>query len=213
MNMHKFILISVCLFGSALCGAVELDPAAAKHASVESLVQKKCIYLEAAGKADMSMDMASGLLGRQDMLETIQQAYEDMLPEGASAEFTVRKESEGKYSYVNRHNQQTQIEEVAKTVVPDEKVLVALYSEGRRFFGAYQSLVQVEVKPAPEGGVSYAVCVYAYPESRMLRLVSKVPGVKRFFKNKTAEMTELTLSICQKIYEQENTPAQRLAGL
>jgi hypothetical protein len=213
MNRYKSILSSVCLFLCAVCGAGELDSTVAKHALVNKLIQKKCIYIEADGTADMSMVMASGLLGRSDMLETIQQAYEDMLPEGESAEFTVKKEAEGKYFYVNRDNQETHIEEVARSVIPGERVLVALYSDGRRSFGNYQSLVQVVVTPVPEGGVSYEVCLYAYPESYMLRMFSKVPGVKRFFRKKTTEMTELTLSICQKIYEQQNPSAKHVAGL
>lgn len=205
----------VCVALVSVCQALELDPVAAKNESVEALVSKKCIYLEAGGSADLSMDMACGLLGRPDMLEMIQQAYQDMMPEGKSVEFTVKKEGEGKYSYVNRHNEQTRIEEVARTVIPDQKVVVALYSEGRRFFGAYQSLVQVEVNPADEGGVQYNVCVYAYPESRMFRLFAKLPPVEHFFRSKTVEMTELTLSICRKIYEEENASASaaQVAGL
>jgi hypothetical protein len=193
------LTLALCLTSSA----IELDPVATKHTAVAALIKKKCIYLEATGQANLSMDMACGLLGRSDMLETIQQAYGNMLPTGESAEFTIKKEAPGKYSYTNRHNQKTRLEEVAKRAIPNEKALVAIYSEGHRSFGEFRSLVQIEVIPAPEGGVQYQICVYAYPNSCMMRLFAKLPGVERFFKSKTVEMTELSLSICRQIYEQD----------
>lgn len=202
MNVYKLLVLGLVL-GASLCQGVELDPLTADHASVASLIQKKCIRVETDGSSGVSIDMAGSLLGRPDMLEAIQRAYEEMLPEGESVEFAVKRESAGIYSYVNRHNQSTRIIEVARVVVPQERVLVALYSEGRRFFGEYQSLVQVEVTPESDG-VRYNVCVYAYPESRMMRLFAKLPGVERFFRNKTAEMTELTLSVCREIYKKHD---------
>ncbi len=183
---------------------VELDSSVVSHYAVEALIQKECIYLETEGRTEMPLEMVSSLIERPEIFEMIGDAYESMQTDEKDAEFRVRKVGEGKYTYVSRKNQETGIEEVARVVVQQEKALVAYLGEGRRFFGAFQVLVQVELTPAFDGGSKYTVCVYAYPDSGAVRLFAKIPGVESYFKRKTTEITELALSICEILYGQEN---------
>ncbi len=200
------VLITIFLFtlSYSVLFSVELDSSVAGHYAVESLIQKECIYLETEGKTEMPLEMVSSLLERPDILETIGGVYESMQTEGKAREFRVKKVAEGKYTYVSRKNQETGIEEVARVFVQDEKALVAYLGKGHRFFGAFQVLVQVELTPALDSGSKYNVCVYAYPDSGTIRLFAKIPGVEGYFKRKTTEITELALSICHMMYEQEN---------
>jgi len=196
-------LILLTWFAGRLCMA-ESEPAFGGHAASQELLDRNPICLTAAGQAEVPFEQACDILYREDLLSLIQQGYADTLEADSEAEFTVKCDGPGRYRYVNRHGQETRIEEVERILVPGEKVVVSLYSEGRRFFGPYQSLCNVEVTPAEEAGtVEYAVTVYARPESTAIRLFARLTPVELFFRHKTRELTELVVEVCRRISAKE----------
>lgn len=181
-----------------MAGIAEVTPAVYDHEASAELLSRNAIELNASGTADISFEHACDILCRADMLVAIQRGYANTLPEGEVPEFTVRQTAATEYQYVNRHQQRTRIEEVGRVLIPEKKVIVALYSEGRRFFGPYQSLCQVEVTPAGSG-VEYRVLVYARPESGIARFFARMTPVELYFRHKTAELTDLVVAVCNQI--------------
>jgi hypothetical protein len=169
------------------------------HAASCTLLERKPLRLTAEGRADIPFEKACALLVRDDLLTAIQRSYAEGLPEGEAPEFTVKQLGPGQYSYTNRHGQPTTIQEVRTEQVPGERITIALYSEGVRFFGEYQSLCEVEVVPDAEDSVCFSVIVYARPESGPVRFFARLAPVETYFRHKMKEMTGLVVDVCDRI--------------
>lgn len=189
-----FLLQTAAVFGSGL----------AYHAPTQQLLSRNPICLTASGRAAISFDKTCAILVRDDLLTAIQRSYAEGLPEGEPPEFVVEQLAPGVYHYTNRLGQETRIEEVRVDLDTGKKITLALYSEGRRFFGNYQSLCQVEVVPAGEEQVIYSVTVYARPESAAVRFFCRVTPVKTYFRHKMKEMTSLVVEVCDRIPTDES---------
>lgn len=177
------------------------------HAASSALLQKKPIRLNATGSAELSFGEACQILNRDDLLEAVQRGYAQTLPPDKEPEFTVTKLPDGTYYYMNRNQQETRIEEVGR--VQDEKrVEVALYSEGVRFFGPYESFCIVRVMPDGPERVTYEIEVYARPDSAVFRFFAKMAPVEMFFKHKTRSLTDMVLSVCDQILKLDADMAQ-----
>jgi hypothetical protein len=173
------------------------------HDPTQTLLSRNPIHLTGGGRVEIAFQDAVDILDREDLLTAIQLGYAALLPEGETPEFTVTKTGPGTYHYVNRKGQETSIEEVMTQTVPEKSVEVALYSEGTRFFGPYQSLCQIRVVPAGEGQVDYQVTVYARPDSAAVRLFARVTPVELYFRHKLNEMTGLVIAVCNQIKKTE----------
>lgn len=170
----------------------------------EELLKQDPLCLTASGRIAISFEKTCAILVREDLLAAIQRSYAAGLPEGKPPEFTVQQTAPGMYHYINRLGQETMIEEVSVELNAGKKITLALYSEGRRFFGNYQSLCQVEVVPFGPDQVAYNVTVYARPESAAARFFSRVTPVKTYFRHKMKEMTGLVVEVCDRIPTDES---------
>ena len=187
------ILLASAVFGRGL----------ESHAPTQELLSRNPIRLTGSGRAEISFVDAASILQRDDLLAAIQRSYAAVLPEGEAPEFTVTQTGPGAYHYTNRHGQETRIEEVLNETEAGERVEVAMYSEGDRFFGPYQSLCIVEVVPAGTNRVDYTVRVYARPESAAVRLFARITPVELYFRHKLKEMTGLVIDVCTHMKQTE----------
>lgn len=177
-----------------LHASTQLPEAVQEHAATSSLLQKRVVRLQSAGQADLSFQIAIDIIHDDDVLFALQKAYAMMLPEGESPEFTVEQIAPGQYAYVNRDGEKTQISEVHRVSTPDS-VALYIFSEGDRFFGKFEALTAITVKPIDNNQVVWQVKVYAYPYNALSRLVARTGVVNRFFRNKTHEITGIALKI------------------
>ncbi|QHI70034.1 hypothetical protein [Tichowtungia aerotolerans] len=196
-NIIIWFLLAAAVFGDGLDS----------HAPSQKLLSRDPIRLTGGGRVELSFEDAVGILDRKDLLAAIQRGYSAVLPKGKTPEFTVTQTGPGTYHYVNRHGQETAVEQVSLETVSGEHAEIALYSEGRRFFGNYQSLCCVTVTPAGEGQVDYSVTVYARPESAAVRIFARLTPAELYFRHKLKEMTGLVIDVCNQIKECE--PAEK----
>lgn len=174
-----------------------------QHEASAALLLKKTIHLQTKGEVSVPFEDVCRILIRPDFLEAIQRAYAETLPDGVGPEFAVIQTALGKYKYTNSHQQETSVEEVFRRVVPFENVELILYSEGVRFFGAFQTLSRIAVIPTGLNRVSYSITVVAHPDSTAVRWLARVSPVKTFFKYKTRHLTDLVVEVCGKFSERD----------
>lgn len=195
-----------------LLAGVAFGDGLASHASTQELMKQKPLCLTASGRAEIRFEKACSLLLLDNLLGAVQESYAAGLPEGEVPEFTVHQTAPGFYRYTNRQGWETTVERVSVKCVPGQKITLAVYSEGRRFFGNYQSLCQVEVVPFDPGQVAYTVTVYARPESAAARFFSRVTPVKTYFRHKMKEMTGLVVEVCDRIPTDESKGENHVAS-
>lgn len=171
-----------------------LPEAVSSHIRIAPLLEKRVVRLHSEGQADLAFQVALDIVRDEDFLSALQEAYALMLPEGQSPEFTVRQTIPGQYAYVNRDGEQTQVTEIQRAFRPG-CVDLYLYTEGDRFFGRFEALTAITVRPAGTDRVDWQVTVYAYPRNVLSRLVARTGVVNRFFRSKTDEITELAVQI------------------
>jgi hypothetical protein len=194
----RIYLLLIWGLAAAATQAQSLERRAAGHAAAERLLTRKVIRLSAEGASELSFGTVQELLQREDLLMLIQQNYADTLPAGEKAEFTIREAGAGHYFYVNRHQQETQIHEIYRRQESEGRQVFLYYTEGRRFFGRFESLTQITLKPEPDG-LRYAVEVAFFPEQRMFRWLARTGPVRRYVSEKTRELMDLAMTLCDRI--------------
>lgn len=161
-----------------------------------SVAETEYIEIRGEGTLDVPCEAVQALFGRSDFLDTVQQAYADLLEEGEKPEFVVEQRATGHWAYVNKRGHHSEIRELYRLCAPREGAHLVLYAEGERFFGRFRAVIEMEVVPVDDKSVSYRVKVYAYPENVVSRFFARHLGLaERFFRDKTDEMTDLVCRI------------------
>jgi len=189
------LVAGLLILTAAAAGAKQdLPEAVSGHTTISSLLTKRTVRLHTTGRAAMAYHIATSMIQEDDVLDALQQAYASMLPEGESPEFTITQTGAGRYAYVNRDGEHTEITEILRVIQP-EHVELYIYSTGNRFFGSFEALTAIHVRPASTNDIDWDVHVYAYPKNILSRLVARTGIVNRFFRSKTDEITEIAVRI------------------
>ena len=161
------------------------------------LEKKNPIQADVKGRIAVSFDTMLGLYESPSMLLRIQQIYRDYVVGPEGVEFEVVEVRSNFYAYVNRNEERTIIEECCRLKPNEDQFDLVLYTEGKRFFGAYEAVIHVQLERGLNQSL-YQATVYAYPRNGLSRFFGRYLGlIERFFKQKTAEMELLTVEIAQ----------------
>lgn len=165
----------------------------------QKVLDRNYIRITGEDRIGVSFEQALGLLNQPDLLMSVQEAYADLLEEGEEPEFVITEEKPGRYRYVNREDQNTEIVELYREFSEQGEKEVVLYSKGERSFGTFQALTYIRVFPEPDNpaGSQWQVQVFAYPENGFSRFFARTFGIaQRYFNRKTEDISELVTRIC-----------------
>jgi hypothetical protein len=190
-----YLVAGVMILAGTLAGAKQTLPeSVSAHSAVSPLLEKRVVHLQSSGRSAVQYAVATRMLQQDDVLVALQDAYARMLPEGEDPEFKIKHVSEGRYAYVNRKKEKTELLEILRVVKP-EHVELYIFSSGDRFFGSFEALTAIHVEPTNADEINWEVQVYAYPQNVLSRLVARSGIVNRFFRNKTREITKIAIRI------------------
>jgi len=159
----------------------------------ERMLRNHTIHIDVSGCVTGKFDRAIEILQSSNLLERIQVAYAALLSDGEKPEFEVYSVTNAHYFYTNKYQERSDIYEIRRGVdVADGFFEGIIYVQGERGFGMFESMITMRVRRADSGDpdrLTYHADVHVYPHCMALRLFLKyVPGIKRYFRNKTAEM-------------------------
>ena len=173
-----------------------------------ALLDRKYIHVEAEGGVEIVFADAMLAFMRENLLDDVQQAYAELLPEGEEPEFEIQQASAGRYFYENRKGEKSFITEVCRRVEPSGEMTLVFHVRGKRFFGTFESLVHIEVRAAAETPTAYRVAVYAYPHNGLSRFLARhLNLVERYFHSKTDAMVKLVTRIGHRLCAGGEAPA------
>jgi hypothetical protein len=202
------------MLGLLLLGGVPVDAETAaytNHPLVRSVFDAHFIKVDGSGRVAVPFADALALFERDDLLDEVQGAYARLLPPGETPEFIIHQRASNHWFFVNKHSQTSTIHEVHRVVEPDQSAHLVYYSDGRRFFGDYRSVIDIRVLGDGDGdgdGVAsrYEVAVYAYPVNSFSRFFARHLGVvETFFRGKTDEIATLSVEICEHLFRRRQT--------
>jgi len=152
----------------------------------------KTLRLPVEGCITGSFVKAYGVLQASNLLERVEQAYATQLPVGQKPEFHVMSQGAGRYYYVNKVGERCDIREVWRRTDTNTQFSCAFYVQGERAFGRFESLIimKAAARPAmrPEM-LAYEADIRVWPHGAVVRVFLRyMPGVERYFQNKTVEM-------------------------
>lgn len=203
MHINKRLLILVCAIGmTQSLPADEMPDAVRQHPDAARIIERRSVRLQTGGQAALTFDVASNLIKADDFLGALQTAYAAMLPPGETPEFVVAQTEDGHFSYENRDGEKTAIEELHRQLSPQEARLYLL-TKGDRFFGSFEALTAIEVRPRENNAVDWQVQVLAWPHNPFSRFVARTGIVNRYFRSKTDEVSELAVRIGMFLTQQE----------
>ena len=126
----------------------------------------------------------------------VQRTYARMLPAGQKPEFVIRQASTNTYYYVNKYGERSDIRELLRRADTSESIRCAYQVRGRRFFGLFEAVIQIEARRVSGGTTSYTVDVYARPEVTVTRFLARhLPLADLYFQRKTREVVTLVVGI------------------
>ena len=173
-----------------------------------AVLDRNYIHITGKGRVGVPYPQALVLMKQADLLLSVQEAYADLLEEGAEPEFEITLDAPGQYSYVNQKDQRTDISELTREAGENGETILVLYSKGKRSFGRFEALIHVTVTPDPEHedeSSRWEVQVFAFPQNGISRFLARNFGMaQRYFTRKTAEISELVTDICLHLIEIES---------
>lgn len=195
---RPFTLLLLLLTSLALPGRADTPLPYTLTSEYQSVITSHYIRIEGAGSLDVPFAAAHHLFLQENILDTIQQAYAQLLKEGETPEFTIKQHRVGHWSYVNKADQFSEIIELHRRIDADQPASLVLFTRGERFFGSFRAVITVHVTPVSPETSCYEVEVLAYPENSFSRFFARRLGLaERFFRDKTKEVTDLTVRICR----------------
>lgn len=196
--MRIIILTMAALALGALPAAASLLDQLVADPRARSVLDAHFIPCRSTGEVGVAIGELVQLFSHSNLVDHIQSEYARQLPAGEQPEFVVQPDGTNRWHYVNKSGHRSEIHELARA--SDERtgeVEVIYYSRGRRFFGDFRALIQVRITGGAAGRSRYAAEVWAYPESALPRFFARHLGlVESFFRDKTRELTELSVRIC-----------------
>ena len=192
MKCIFFIISAISLFLGYALGADLPNPPFGTEIETR-MINQHTIHIPVTGCVTGQFNKAIHVLNSSNILEKIQIAYAAQLPVGEKPEFKVETASEGHYYYVNKHKERADVYELRRQSSTQTNFFVGvMYVQGERSFGMFESLITMRVSPvegAEDNLLKYNADVHVYPHCMALRIFLKYcPGIKRYFRNKTAEM-------------------------
>lgn len=175
--------------------SVHTHPAPVRqHERAASLLARKAVTLSGEGTNTVRFAVVRTIIDSEHVLSALQQAYDSMLPEGKSPEFSITLKAPKQYLYVDADEASTIIEEVFRTS-DDTSASLYLFMEGKRFFGSFEALTVIQAQAVNKQSIQWHIDVYAWPDNGLSRLVARMGLVNRYFRTQTEELTELVLKI------------------
>lgn len=176
------------------------DPIAAQ------VLTNKYIYIETTNTVPVDYVQMLTVLTSDDLLTTVQSAYEAILEDDEEKEFTITRTGETRYSFVNSKGETSEIFELLRRESANEPFELAVLSQGKRFFGDYKALVHLVIQPDDDGHCAYRAYVYAYPRNGVVRFVArKLNLIERFFHKKTEMIVNVATRVS--LYLSGETPS------
>jgi hypothetical protein len=173
-----------------------LDGLALSDPAVQRVLERNPIHICATGQTAVAFAAVAEGLTRTNLIADVQKTYARMLPAGRQPEFVVEQTASNAYHYANRHGEHSDIREVSRQKMTQDCIRCVYYVEGRRFFGPFESVIQVEVRPAEAGATGYEVNVFAHPDVAVARFMARhLPFIESYFQNKTREIVGLMAEI------------------
>lgn len=201
----KFCYCSIVLFSFLTSVVADRLPIEVQgHPLVQGVLAQHYIHIRGSGRIEVAYPKALAMLELEDVLTEVQRAYMELLPEGEAAEFVITLEEAGAYSFVNRKQQHTRIEELLRRSCVEDGTDMVLHAAGTRAFGAFQSVTWIHVTACtlnPDES-EWFVEVFAFPENSFSRFFARNMGIaRRFFRQKTQEISELATEITLHLFE------------
>ena len=187
-----------CLAGilALTAAGAALDETGSKDPAVSRVMARNPIHISATGRAAVPFPAIAEGLTRTNLIVDLQRTYARMLPAGRQPEFVILQTSSNAYHYSNPEGEQSDIREISRQHLTPDCIRCVYHVAGRRFFGTFESVIQVDARKAEAAATGYEVEVYAHPDVGLARFLARhLPFVEGYFRRKTREIVGLMAEI------------------
>ncbi len=195
MRAVSFVLL-IFLLAAPGAFALPTQLRVQEDADARAVLSRPCIEVTATGRVELPYEGLARAFSSENLLGDLQREYTRQLPAGERPEFVIVQTQPGLYHYVNRSGQESHIREVHRGAHEGPITELVLHTWGKRFFGRFEAVIHVAVRPDEAGGVTYDALVYAWPDNGVSRFLARHLGlVKQYFRSKTREIEALSTRI------------------
>jgi len=200
MEMKRLAPLAVGLaLGAGLAGGEPIAKLLAGRPAMLDLLNNDPIHVSLKGNAASSFGPLARSFEGTNLLGEVDAAYGRLLMPGEKPAFEIHSISSNTFYYISREGKRSDIEEVFRSRTATNELTAVYYATGRRFFGAFRSLIHVTAQDAGEKGVVYAVEVYGYPETGFTRFLIIHLHLQDYFQTHAERITRLIESICKEL--------------
>jgi hypothetical protein len=173
-----------------------LDTEAASDPVVKRVLTLDPIQIHTHGSAETEFEAIARELNRPNLVMDVQRTYARMLPAGRQPEFVIRPATTNTYYYVNKNGERSDIREVLRRNSAPGTIRCVYHVKGQRFFGPFESVIQIDARQEGAKTTCYEIDVYAHPEVTVTRFLARhLPFIYHYFQSKTRDVASLVVSI------------------
>jgi len=201
MRLRTVLPVLLGLWSVTPAGAAAPVPALDIQAAGDPVIQRVLaldpIFIHTSGNVETEFTAIARGLSHSNLVMDVQTTYARMLPPGRRPEFVIKQASSNAYFYVNKHGERSDIREVLRRSDSPDDIRCVYHVKGTRFFGPFESVIQVDVRPGKTTGTTgYEIEVYAHPEVTVTRFLARhLPLVDLYFQHKTRDVVNLVVDI------------------
>ena len=203
------------LAGLAVPGLAEEDyplPAWSTSLVSRAMCGGSKIHLVATGTVAVAYERAYVELMRTNVLENVQAAYLRELPPGAKTNLVIMPlETRGHYLFY-WNNEHAAVQDVWRSTDTNSFFEGGYIVTGTRFFGAFETVMNIHVQRTDAGQAGFRADVLVYPHNGLIRFIfNNVLSVESYFRKTMADMSVQITRICTNLCLSNDVPATATA--
>jgi hypothetical protein len=180
---------------------------AVPHVSAAMCMGSK-LHLVATGGLDVAYERAYVVLMNTNILAEVQAAYLRELAAGAKTNLVITPFGTNGHYWVDWNNERADVFDVGRRTDTNNFFEGGYIVTGTRYFGAFETVINIRVQRIETGQASFRGDVLIYPHNGLIRfLFSNVFSVESYFRNTMIDMSAEIKRVCTSLCQSNNAPA------
>lgn len=198
------------LAGFALPGRADDYPLpdwATAHVS-SAMCRGSKIHLVATGDVAVAYARVYAVLMDPKILEKVASAYRRELPSGAKTNLVVTPLDTNGHYLVDWNNERADVRDLWRGTDTNNYFQGGYVMTGKRFFGSFETVMNVRVQRTKTGQATFRADVLIYPHNGLIRFIfNNFISVESYFRNTMTGLSAEIKRICTNLCLTDNTPA------
>ncbi|MEI8243549.1 MAG: hypothetical protein WCI17_09810 [bacterium] len=192
----------------AVWAADAVMPAWARPHVTSAMRKGSQMHLVATGEVAVAYERVYAVLMRSNILEDVEAAYLRELPAGADTNLMITPVGTNGLYYFDWKDERAEVRDVWRRTDTNSFFEGGYVMTGERYFGSFESVMNLRVQRTGTGQASFRADVFVYPHNGLIRFIfNNLLSVEDYFRDTLIEMSDEIKRICTSLCQTNGAPA------